>query len=276
MRKRMIPSAVAVSAVGLVGVVAALAGCSSSNYTAPKATVLTDPSNVSYMLLPGAPAIPNGVLLSWTDANDSRITDYAVFARDSSSQQFAEIGVTTSNTFHDGGTPAGQYMVWGEDAAGDHSPGVAFAVSAVSPLPPPDTISSAAFNAAAELRWTDTPLASPNASEFSYYRVYSDSAIVSGNTATCSTNLGDLAVEGSTVSDVFVVTGLTNGSTRCYAVSSVAVGGQESGLGPFTVVTPSATDPTFDIAAAPGATVVVAHHKLAGRSTATVLHTTKP
>jgi len=270
MGKGMVLSAVA------VGAAAVLAGCSSSNYTAPGATVLTDPSNVSYMLLPGAPAVSNGVLLSWTDANDSRISDYAVFARDSSSQQWSEIGATTSNTFHDAGTPSPQYMVWGEDGAGDHSPGVAIAVSTAAPLPPPDTITPAAFNGAGELRWTDTPLASPNASQFSYYRVYSDSATVSGGTTTCSGNLSDLAVEGSTVSDVFVVTGLTNGDTRCYSVSTVAVGGQESSLGPFTVITPSASDPTFDIAAAPNATVVVAHHKLAGRATAKVVHTSKP
>ncbi len=245
---------------------ALVAGCSSNNYTAPRAVVLPNPTALDYLLLPGGPAqaggvFANGVLLSWTNANDSRITDYAVFARDSSTQQWAQVGKTTSNTFHDGLTSQA-YLVASEDAVGDQSAGDSISVTTTPILPAPDTLNSWPFNHAVELQWTDTPLSSPNASQFAYYRVYSDSATVNGGSVTCSPNFSDLVVEGSSVSDAFIITGLANGDTRCYAVTSVALNGQESALSTFTAQTPDSAAGNFDIVMNPRATVVVVHHPL--------------
>jgi hypothetical protein len=96
-----------------------------------------------------------------------------------------------------------------------------------------------------ELTWSaDARLGNP--SEFSYYRVYSEPAVVSGGSATCPSGAAGFGLEGSTVSEGYVVTGLTNGSTYCFGVTTVATLGQESSLTPWVTATPTSSGPSFD------------------------------
>ncbi len=91
-------------------------------------------------------------------------------------------------------------------------------------IPPdvPASLSNTSLDGAIALFWTDNAFTSDPAN-FSNYTIYSASydldADLCGSTWT---------VEGTTVAPEFVVGALANGIPRCFAVSSVSVGGAES------------------------------------------------
>ena len=77
-------------------VVAGVAACSNNNdnISAP-AESLGNPDSLTYLLLPGGPDAPNGILLSWAPATDPNVTNYIVLASTVDSQaDFGELGTT--------------------------------------------------------------------------------------------------------------------------------------------------------------------------------------
>jgi hypothetical protein len=246
-------------------VVAGVAACSNNNdnISAP-AEALGNPDSLTYLLLPGGPDAPNGILLSWAPATDPNVTNYIVLASTVDSQaDFGELGTTLSTSFHQAGIPFPFYYVASEDQFGDISSGTPIiAVDTAPELAPPSTITAAGFDSASEISWSaDARLAHPN--EFAYYRVYSEPA-QGGNT--CATPGPGFAVEGSTVSEQFVVTGLANGTTWCYAVTSVAQNGSESVLSAWATDTPNAGAGPFAVSMAPQATIVQHNPKVLQRA----------
>ena len=186
---------------------------------------LEAPSQLVYQLIPsGDPELPNGILLTWTDPGDPDIDRFVIYSRGSTGDDWSRRAATTSNTFHDAGFPHLQYYVVSEDAAGSQSlPSNSITVDERNRLPAPNTLLSVSLDRAIQMSW------SPNARNadptlFDYYRVYSTPYDLDQNL--CD---GDFWVlEGTTVSEDFLATGLTNGAPRCFAVSTVSRDGHES------------------------------------------------
>jgi hypothetical protein len=245
-----------VAAMALATVAVAACGNNNNNVSAPAET-LGNPDSLTYLLLPGGPDLPNGILLSWAPATDPNVTNYVAFARLADTGQFGELGSTVSTSFHQAGEPLPQYYVASEDQFGDISSGTAIiSVDTAPPLPPPNSVTATGFDSASKVHWSaDARLLNP--ALFAYYRVYSETAVISGMTASCPTTGPDFAVEGSSVSEDFVVTGLANGTTWCYAVTTVTLDGHESVLSAWANDTPTLGAGAFAVAMAPSATVVV-------------------
>jgi hypothetical protein len=241
----------------MVGATVAVAACgnNNNNVSAP-AEALGNPDSLTFLLLPGGPDVPNGILLSWIPAADPNVTNYIAFARLADTGQFGELGTTVSSSFHQAGQPLPQYYVASQDQFGDISSGSAIiSVDTAPPLPPPDAVTATGFDSASKVHWSaNGRLANP--ALFAYYRVYSETAVVTGMTPNCPTTGPDFAVEGSSVSEDFVVTGLANGTTWCYAVTTVTQDGHESVLSGWASDTPTLGAGAFAVAMAPHATVV--------------------
>ena len=199
---------------------------------------LEAPSDLTYQLIPsGDPENPDGILLSWTDPGDPDIEVFAIYSRGSTSSSWSRRAATTSTTFHDAGFPHLQYYVVSEDGGGNQSgPSNSITVDERNRLPAPATLVSVSLDRAIQLSW------SPNGRQtdptmFDYYRVYSTVYDLDANE--CE---GDLWVlEGTTVSEDFLATGLTNGAPRCFAASTVSRDGHES-----LWTTPRADTPRYD------------------------------
>lgn len=199
---------------------------------------LEAPTDLTYQLIPsGDPENPDGILLSWTDPGDPDIEVFAIYSRGSTSSSWSRRAATTSTTFHDAGFPHLQYYVVSEDGGGNQSgPSNSITVDERNRLPAPAALVSVSLDRAIQLSW------SPNGREadptmFDYYRVYSTVYDLDANE--CE---GDLWVlEGTTVSEDFLATGLTNGAPRCFAASTVSRDGHES-----LWTTPRADTPRYD------------------------------
>jgi len=263
----------------------ALAACNNNYGTAPRSQLtLGDPDSLAYVLLPGSPGQPAGVLLTWAEAADPNVSSYVVYARDPASSSYGIVGTTGGTTFFDA-FPSSQYQYYvaSEDHAGNISKGTPpITVDATPLLPPPRALTGAGIDSGAKLAWSNSVrLANP--SEFYYYRVYSEPATVSTSsrsgglsparstvgarwvTASCAAGGSGFGLEGTTVSENFVITGIANDTPMCYGVTTVAVSGQESVLSAWVIVTPSANGGAFDIARNPGVTVVT--HRTRARAT---------
>jgi len=247
-----------------LGLAAALAiGCSNGVDNLSSSTVtLGNPDSLTYLLLPSSPGVPAGVLLSWGAASDPNVTNYVVYAAITGGG-WNPVAYTGQTTYFDPGTPATQYYIASEDANGDISSGTSpITVNTQQVLPPPDGLAEDSLNGGVALTWSaDARLSNP--AEFSYYRVYSEPAVVTGGTANCPSGAAGFGLEGSTVSEGYVITNLTNGTTYCFGVTTVAVLGQESVLSSWVVATPSASGGSFDMQAHPG--VTVAAHTVHGK-----------
>jgi len=244
--------AASVLAMGVV------AGCNNNNdnISAPAET-LGNPTNLTYLLLPGGPDLPNGILLSWDAATDPNVTNYIVFARLADTGSFGELGLTLSTTFHQAGEPLPEYYVASQDQFGDISSGTpVLDVDTAPPLPPPDSVTAVGFDSASRLHWAANARLQ-NPALFSYYRVYSETAVITNMVASCPTTGSDFALEGSSVSEDFVVTGLANGTTWCYAITTVTQDGHESVLSQWASDTPTLGAGAFAVSMAPTATIVV-------------------
>lgn len=201
----------------------ALAGCGSSDITGGTSG-LTPPANLTYQLVPsGDPVNPEGITLRWDPVDDSRITNYVVYSRGSSSEEWSRRAETTSASFNDLGIPDFQYQVASMSADGSESaPSNSVTVDASNTLIAPGTLSSISLNQAVWLNWpADSRLDAPDL--FGYYRVYSTFYDLDQNL--CDPNW---VLEGTTVSEDFLASGLANGEPRCFAVSAVSFDGHES------------------------------------------------
>lgn len=186
---------------------------------------LGSPSDLRYQLVPsGDPERPEGILLSWTDPNDDRVTAFVVYSRGSSTDRWHRRAATTSTTFHDAGVPHLEYHVRSEDADGNESRGSnTVRVDERNQLPRPATLISVSLDQAVQLSWAaNARLADPTL--FDYYRIYS--TVYDFDAGVCIE--ASWVLEGTTVSEDFLVTGLANGAPRCFAVTTVSRRGHES------------------------------------------------
>lgn len=181
------------------------------------------PGGLTYELIPsGDPDAPSGVLLRWDDLFDDRVAAYVVYSRQSTSDRWHRRAETTSPTFHDAGIPALQYQVRSRnDDDVESAPSNTVTIDSRLRMPAPTALNSISLHRAAQLEWSSASRLS-DPSVFSYYRVYS----TVWNQGSCDDDLWLL--EGTTVSDDFLVTGLTNGVRYCFAVSIVSYDGHES------------------------------------------------
>ncbi len=203
--------------------VAAVA-CGGDRTNAPYASLPT-PTGLTYQLVPsGVPDSPDGVLLSWDDVADANTSAYVVYSRNSASGSWSRRAETTSPTFHDAGLPAYSYDVATRDEAGHESrPSNSVTIDVRLHLPAPASLNSITLHRAVQLSWaSNSRTADPNA--FDYYRVYS--TVWSATASRCDDSLWIL--EGTTISEDFISTGLTNGVRYCFAVSAVSRDGHES------------------------------------------------
>jgi hypothetical protein len=245
----------------LVAGVVAVAACNNYN-TGPVQTVnLGNPDSLMYVLLPGAPASPEGVMLTWVAATDPNVSSYVIYGRSDSSASWGVVAYTAGTQYFDV-QPLGQYYVASQDNSGDISSGTSpISVDTVPPMPAPSGLNGTPLDSGVALTWSNS-VRLANTSIFSYYRVYSEQP--SGSPASCPAAGSGFGLEGTTVSEDFVVTGIANGTAVCYGVTTVSTKGQESALSAWIMATPSSSGGSFDIRAHPGATVVV-HQVRKGR-----------
>ena len=181
------------------------------------------PANLAYQLLPsGDPDVPLGVLLTWEAPRSGRAQTFDVFGR-TGSGQWLRRATTTSPTFHDSGVPQDQYYVAAIDVDGEEiGRSDILRIDDRNRLPAPRGLTSISLNRAIQLSWNSNAYdANPNA--FDFYRVYSTAYDASRGVCTSAWSL-----EGTTVSDGFLVGSLTNGVARCFAISAISRDGHES------------------------------------------------
>jgi hypothetical protein len=100
-------------------------------------------------------------------------------------------------------------------------------------LETPESLVSVSLNTAVQLSWDpNARLGDPD--RFSHYNIYSTSYDL--DRAVCDD--AGWALEGTSVSEDFVVSGLTNGVPLCFAVSSVSTSGDESDVSAYRNDTP--------------------------------------
>lgn len=182
------------------------------------------PSGLFYRLIPsGDPGAPLGIVLEWTPPSSGRAVTYDVYARSSAREDFALRATTTSPSFHDAGIPQLEYFVEALDADGQRLGRTeSVIVDERNRLPAPRGLTSTTLNGGIQLAWDPNSYDAAPAL-FDLYRVYSTSY---DRVRGCAD--ADWALEGTTVSDEFVVRSLENGVTRCFAVSAISVDGHES------------------------------------------------
>ena len=215
----------------LLAAVLPLAAC--DELTAPT-TDPDAPANVTYQLIPsGDPNAPAGVMLTWDVPASGRANSFNVYSRSSANASWNLRATTTSPTFHDAGVPETQYYVGTRDANGNEiaqSPIVV--IDFQSRLPAPTGLSSISLNGAIHLRWNPNAVDAAKGS-FDYYRVYSTSYDATRDVCTAN-----WTVEGTTVTDAFLAGNLTNGTSRCFAVSAISRTGHESNWSDARLDTP--------------------------------------
>lgn len=182
------------------------------------------PTNLSYQLEPsGDPNAPSGVLLTWDPPTRADVVAFNVYARASNAANWDLRATTTSTTFHDAGVPESQYYVASRDANGDEvGQSDPITVDLTTIPPTPLGLTSVSLNGAIHLSWKSNAVDALHAA-FDHYRVYSTA--YDATRAVCT---ADWVVEGTTVSDGFLAGNLTNGLSRCFAVSTITHDGHES------------------------------------------------
>lgn len=205
----------------LIALAAGLAGCDGNLFG-----LIQDPNapaNLSYHLVPsGDPNVPSAILLTWDPPSSGRAATFDVYGRNDG-RGWVRRATTTSPTFYDAGLPQDEYYVAAldenEEELGRSEP---VAVDLTHPLPAPTGLVSISLNRAIQLSWSSNAYDASNG-DFETYRVYSSS--FDANRGMCA---ADWALEGTTVSDAFLSSNLTNGMTRCFAVTAVNGAGLES------------------------------------------------
>ncbi|HEU4641789.1 MAG TPA: hypothetical protein VFS44_04980 [Gemmatimonadaceae bacterium] len=198
-----------------------LSACTTAEITGPGD--LTPPFNLTYQLIPsGDPDAPEGIRLRWEPPDDGRVADYVVYSRGAGGD-WVRRAETTSASFDDLGAPDAQYYVTSQSADGVESDGSnVVTIDPAERMAPPSTLSSISLDGAVRLAWSsDARLAAPEL--FDHYRVYSTRYDL--DRGTCDPAW---ALEGTTVSEDFIASGLPNGVPRCFAVSTISRDGHES------------------------------------------------
>lgn len=183
----------------------------------------TDPTNLTYSFTSDAGSGLAGVMLSW-DAPRARETwSYAVYGRTGTAGEWYLVGVTTSTTFHDAGAPQRQYHVTARDEQ-EYEFGRSRTITieyAAAPAAPSGLV-GVSMNGAVHLSWIG-PAGTASPSDVQQYRVFS-----TGYSAAAGCDVARWTLVGATTAPAFLVAGLTNGVSQCYAVSAVSRSGMES------------------------------------------------
>jgi|GEM_PF-1966544 len=254
----------------LSAIIVVAAACNNNSGTTGPSYTLANPDSLTYQLSFGdsrsavdPEGIPPGVILSWIPPADSNVSAYIIFGRDSTNTNatWYTRAITTSSTFHDAAPVQLQYYVASQDIYGDQSSGTPpITINFADSVQTPGDIRGTAYNGAVTVGWDSISQVGVNGSRFEYYRVYSEPATAtSDSTAACDSTA--VALEGTTVSTAFVITGLTNGIPTCYAVTAVSQSGLESQFSPFLALEPEAADSTFTADRVVAGTRVVTEHR---------------
>jgi hypothetical protein len=264
--------ALGIALAALAAAVAGVAGCNNDDNNPTAGIVPPDPPvdlvyqlNLGEQVGPGDSVIEPGVLLSWLPPNpDSTIEAFVVYGDNDpypDTANFVQRAVTTSITFHDAGTPSSlqlQYYVTSEDVNGNQSaPSNIVQINAGDTVTTPSNLVYAAYDSAVALQWSNNSATGYNSSHFDYYRIYSD--VDTDNSCVA----GDEVLEGTSVSNAFIITGLANGVARCYWITAVTKTGHETGGSNIVAATPESTDPAFSASRAPANATIVWHHPIA-------------
>ena len=190
------------------------------------AGLLTDPdapANLTYQLTPsGDPNAPLAVLLSWDIPRNNTANAFNIYGRVGGADWQLR-GTTTSNTFHDAGVPDVQYYVASVNVDGaELARSNTVTIDLHANVPAPTGFTSVSLNGAIQLAWSNSAVVALGGA-FDHYRVYSTA--YDGSRGVCTATW---VLEGTTASDGFLVGNLTNGSSRCFAVSTVTHDGHES------------------------------------------------
>ena len=222
-------------AAAALPLLALLAGCADQYYgDSPSSGPLPVPTGVTYEVEPvGTGTAPSGILLRWNSTSDPAVTEWHVYSRASTGGSFGYRGSTTSPSFHDAGAPFLQYyVVTADDLGYESDPSAVITVDERLALDRPATLGSTSLDGAVALAWSDNAYAGDPAA-FSHYRVYG--ARYDLDAGVCET---DWSLEGTTVAPEFIVSAITNGVPRCFAVTAVSVEGYESLWSPVKDDTP--------------------------------------
>jgi hypothetical protein len=182
------------------------------------------PRNLRYFLEPvGSGTSPTGILLTWDFDQDPDLDLWQVYGRGTNEANFAYLGSTISNSFHERGVPALEYFVTAVDRAGYESPrSNIVTVDSRLTLDQPADLATVSLDGAVALYWADNAyLDDPNG--FRNYRIYGSSYNLDQDR--CE---GGWRLEGTTVAPEFQAGALVNGAPRCFAVSAISVEGFES------------------------------------------------
>lgn len=209
--------------IRLLLVVAALGSIAACDNITDPVTDPDAPANLTYELIPsGDPVAPLGVLLTWDVPRSGRANAFNVYGR-ANGGDWQLRATTTSPTFHDAGIPETQYYVMTRDVNGNEiARSNTLTIDLQARLPAPQGLASISLNGAVQLKWNGNAV-SASPSTFDHYRLYSTS--YDGTRGVCT---AAWVLEGSTVSDGFLAGNLTNGLTRCFAVSAITHDGHES------------------------------------------------
>lgn len=182
------------------------------------------PVNVTYQLIPsGDPTAPAGVILTWDIPRSGHANAFNVYGRATAGAGWQLRATTTSPSFHDLGIPEGQYYVATVDGDGNEiGQSAVVSIDLAARLPAPQGLASISLNGAVQLLWKSNAVDAAHGT-FDQYRVYSTA--YDGTRGVCT---ADWVMEGTTVSDGFLAGNLTNGVSRCFAVSAVTLDGHES------------------------------------------------
>jgi len=182
------------------------------------------PANLTYQLIPsGDPSAPLGVLLSWGVPQSGNANAFNVYGRTSPGAGWQLRATTTSPTFHDLGVPDAQYYVATRDVDGNEiGQSNVVTIDLQARLPAPQGLSSVSLNSAIQLMWSNNVVGLLNGA-FDHYRVYSTT--YDGVRGVCT---AAWVLQGTTVSDDFLVGNVANGLSLCFAVSAVTHDGHES------------------------------------------------
>ena len=182
------------------------------------------PSGLFYELeASGEPGSPSGAILRWDAVSSSDLEVYRVYSRASSGGRFDLRASTTSTSFHEDGPPDLEYRVSAFYFDGVESgPSNTVTIDERLALDSPESLVTTSLDGAIHMNWSDNAfLAEPDG--FRRYRVYS--ASYSLDFDECGDNW---SLEGTTVAPEFISSALTNGQSRCFAVSAESIEGFES------------------------------------------------
>ncbi len=192
------------------------------------------PRNLFYIVEPtGSGSGPQGILLRWDWDTDPSIDVWNVYARGSASGNFAYVGSTTSNSFHEDAVPALEYFVTAMDRSGNESDrSNIVVVDSRLALSRPSALNTVSLDGSIALFWPDNAFEGAPG-RFQNYRVYSASYDLDDDLCGATWRL-----EGTTVAPEFQAGALSNGAPRCFAVSAVSAEGFESLWSPIRHDTP--------------------------------------